>query len=203
MRRVLITVTVLIFTYAFIACGERALLKPLPADAVILAFGDSLTVGFGVKPQQSYPAILEQETGYTVINAGVSGEVTALGVKRLPTLLREHRPDLVIICHGGNDILKKLSMEEAESNIRQMVKESKDIGADVVLISVPKFGIWMAPPELYERIAEEFSVPIQPNILCELERNRDMKSDLIHLNEVGYRKLAEAVLSVLQEEGAL
>ena len=89
------------------ACGEPGF-RPLAAGETILAFGDSLTEGRGVNPAQSYPSVLASLSGHPVINGGVSGELSRAGRARLPGLLAEHRPALVILLEGGNDILLSL-----------------------------------------------------------------------------------------------
>ena len=193
---------ILILSFVITNCSDTPELRPLSKDAVILAFGDSLTAGNGVVKANSYPAVISQETGFKVINVGVSGEITAAGVKRLPGLLQRYNPDLVIICHGGNDILRRLSLKQAETNLRKMVSAVKKSGADVVLVAVPQFSIWGKVPEFYDSVAQDFNVPLQANILSDLERDPRMKSDAIHLNVAGYRKLAEAIISLMNKAGA-
>ena len=185
------------------SCGQKPDLQALTPDSVILAFGDSLTYGTGVKPADSYPSALEQSTGLRLINAGIPGEVTAEGLKRLPLELAKHKPNLVIICHGGNDILRKLPLDQSEANLRAMVELSREAGADVVLIAVPEFGLWKSSPDFYAQVATDFAVPLEENILPELEFNPAMKSDPIHLNEVGYKRFAEAIATLLENHGAL
>ena len=92
-------------------CGERLSLSPLPEDGVILAFGDSLTAGVGAKSGSAYPDALQALTGRRVVNAGVSGETTAGGVARLPSVLEAVGPDLVMLMEGGNDILRSKSSQ--------------------------------------------------------------------------------------------
>jgi len=88
------------------ACSSQPQLPKLTPDAAILAFGDSLTYGSGADRGESYPAVLSRLSGLEVINAGVPGEVTSQGVMRLPDLLDEHLPQLLFLCHGGNDLIQ-------------------------------------------------------------------------------------------------
>ena len=185
------------------ACSEQNGLNPLRPDSLILAFGDSLTYGTGAAPDDSYPSSLEKITGLTVINAGIPGEVSAEGLRRLPDQLKKYRPDLVIICHGGNDILRKLPFEQVEKNLRAMITLSREAGADVVLVAVPKFGLWKSSPDFYIRVANDLKVPMEQSILPTLEFDPAMKSDAIHFNKPGYRKFAEALTRLLKNHGAL
>lgn len=185
------------------SCGNSTKLSPLPDDATVLAFGDSLTLGVGVELLDSYPAVLAKQLDINVINAGVSGEVTADGKLRLKDLLTEFTPDLVIICHGGNDFLHRFAMAETEANLREMISHAQSLGVEILLIGVPKPGIWGRAPDLYKRLAREFKVPLDDHTLGELESDPAMKSDPVHLNKHGYGKLAEALVALLVETGAV
>ena len=93
-------------------------LSPLADDAVILAYGDSLTFGTGANSDtESYPAVLAQLTQRQVVNAGVPGEISSEGLDRLTTMLEQHQPDLVILCHGGNDLIRRLDKHQLKSNL--------------------------------------------------------------------------------------
>jgi lysophospholipase L1-like esterase len=174
-------------------------LKPFRSDGVVLAFGDSLTYGSGASPDQSYPAQLERLINRKVINAGVPGERSAEGLKRLRTLLQNTHPDLLILCHGGNDILKEKDFEAVHKNLEQMILLAHSQNIEVVLIAVPQFGILqLTPPPLYAELAETYRLAIEKEILADILHDNRYKSDLIHPNELGYRKMAEAIEKLLQ-----
>ncbi|MGX2031801.1 MULTISPECIES: arylesterase [Methylocaldum] len=186
-----------------VACGSSAKLPKLPTEAKVLAFGDSLTFGTGAGSEQSYPSVLQGLIGREVINAGVPGETSAEGLERLPALLDEHQPTLLILCHGGNDFLRNLGEQQAADNVRAMVKLARDRGISVVLIAVPKFGLMFSPPEFYAKIAEEFAIPFETGTLSKIIRDNSLKSDGVHPNGPGYRMLAEAVADRLKVAGAI
>jgi acyl-CoA thioesterase-1 len=175
----------------------------LEPDDVILAFGDSLTYGTGASASDSYPAVLQKLTGRKVINAGVPGEKTAQGLQRLPRLLDAHQPNLLILCHGGNDLLRLRSSEHAAANLRAMIREARAREVQVLLVAVPAPGLFLDGADFYEEIAEEFDLPFVADTLPELIADPDMKSDPIHLNREGYRRLSQAVFRVMQNSGML
>src|SRR6185436_13030718 len=137
-------------------CGQQAKLQPLPPGAVVLAFGDSLTFGTGASEEESYPAQLAKLSGRRVVREGVPGEVSAVGLKRLPGALDEHQPRLLLLCHGGNDILQRLPASEAAANVRAMIRLAQSRGIAVVLIGTPEFGFTLSPAAYYAEIAKEF-----------------------------------------------
>jgi lysophospholipase L1-like esterase len=184
-------------------CGKKATLPRLANGDVIVAFGDSLTYGTGASERESYPAVLAQLIGREVVRSGVPGEVTAQGVQRLPEVLEEHRPRLVIVCLGGNDMLRRLSMAETRSNLRAIVRMLKERDIGVVLIGVPQPALLSSPPEFYAELAQEFAVPYEGEILKTVLYAAEMKADPIHPNARGYRKMAEAVAALLRQAGAI
>jgi acyl-CoA thioesterase-1 len=187
-----------------VGCRERLpQLGYLPENATVLAFGDSLTYGTGAGTGESYPSLLAQLIQRQVINAGVPGEVTAEGLARLPGLLDRHRPDLLILCHGGNDLLRRSGEEQAADNLRSMIRLARERGVDIVLIGVPKPDLSLAPPAFYATIAGEFTVPYDGDTLADILSDRSRKSDYIHPNALGYRNLADAVHSLLKTARAL
>ena len=185
------------------ACGERPKLAHLPSDAVVLAFGDSLTYGMGAAEEESYPAQLEHLIGRRVVRAAVPGEVTAQALARLPQALDEHTPRLLLLCIGGNDFLRRLGNLQAEANVRAMVKLARSRGVDVVLIGVPEPGLAPAPPAFFAAIAREFDLPYEDAAMAEVLKESSLKADPIHPNARGYRVIAERLAERLRHSGAI
>lgn len=177
--------------------------QQLDADSVVLAFGDSLTYGYGAVAQ-AYPIQLQRLIKRKVINAGVAGEISASGLKRLPRLLEIHHPSLVILCHGGNDILQHSSKEKLRSNLIAMIQLSRESGAQVLLVGVPGFGLLgLNTVPLYEDVATVEDVLYEGTVLEKIENEVLFKSDRIHPNALGYELMAEAFAAVLRENGVL
>ena len=193
-----------IFTSALlIACSSDAKSPLLASNAVILAFGDSLTYGTGATLAESYPAILERLVGRRVVNSGIPGEVTGQGLSRLPEVLDREKPALLILCHGGNDLLRRLDQKQTANNLRAMIRVARERGIAVVIIAVPSPGIALLPPRFYREIAAEMSVPIEEKILPIVLSDGSLRSDYIHPNATGYRKLAESIAALLKKSGAV
>ena len=195
--------TLLLSALILTACGKGPQVPAISSNDVILAFGDSLTFGTGASPAESYPAQLQSLIGRKVVNAGVPGEVSADGLQRLPGALEEAQPKLLILCHGGNDFLRKLSEAEAAANVRAMIKLAKDKGIGVVLVATPKPGFSVSSPDFYAAIAKEFSIPFNDNVIGSVLRDNALKSDLVHPNAQGYAQIAETLARLLKKSGAI
>lgn len=174
-----------------------------PGDS-ILAFGDSITYGYGAKPGESYPAVLASMTGLRVINAGVNGETSAEGLARLPKLLDDGSIRLMLLCFGGNDILQHRSEAKLKSNLERMIAMAKAKGIDVVLIGVPEFGIFgLSSLPLYKEVAHEEDIAYMPSLLPDVLGDRSLKTDYVHPNAAGYRMMAKRISERLREVGYL
>ena len=193
----------ILLVLALAGCSERPKLERLAPDAVVLAFGDSLTYGTGAAEDESYPAQLQNLIGRRVVCAGVPGGVTAQALARLPAALDEHAPRLVLLCIGGNDFLRRLGNRQAEKNVREMVKLAQNRGVAVLLIGTPEPGFSVSPPSFYGGIAKEYRVPYEGAIVGEVLKDRTLKADPIHPNARGYRIIAERLAATLRESGAI
>jgi lysophospholipase L1-like esterase len=185
------------------ACSKTPQLPLLAADATILAFGDSLTAGTGAGDTESYPAVLALLTGRKVVNGGVPGEVSAGGVQRLPELLEREHPALLILCHGGNDLLAHQNHQLIADNLRAMLRIAGERGVPVLLVAVPSPDLMLKPPALYEELSREFHIPVERKALSHILGKGGLKSDYIHPNAAGYWLLAEALVELLKKSGAL
>ncbi|MBK8477712.1 MAG: arylesterase [Opitutaceae bacterium] len=181
-----------------VGCARSARIRPLPPEAVIVAFGDSLTAGFGAEAGQDYPAVLAKLSGWQVVNAGVPGELSATGRARLPGVLEEHRPALVILCHGGNDILTDAAAETIAANVEAMIQLCRAAGADVLLVAVPQKGISLSAAPFYAELAKTHGVPCDEAIIARVLRKGSLKSDYVHPNAEGYAHIAAAVFADLR-----
>ena len=186
-----------------VACDRAPTLPRLSPHDVILAFGDSLTHGTGASEDTAYPAVLAALSGHTVINAGVPGDTTSTGLQRLPAVLAEYKPRLVLLCLGGNDMLKKQPEATTENNLRLLVQTIRASGANVVLIGVPEPRLFGGAPAFYARVARDMQLPLEDEVFNEVLKDNRLKSDPIHANAAGYRVVAERLNALLREAGAL
>jgi acyl-CoA thioesterase I len=181
------------------------------SEVTIIAFGDSLTMGYGLPASESYPAQLEaalRTEGYSakVINAGVSGETTRGNLERAK-FIRGQNPDIVLLGIGGNDALRLLPLAETEKNIRETITilQSGENPPVVVLLKMQApltsgLGYKREFDGLYDTLAEEYGTLVVPFITPELFLDSNNKlSDGIHYNQVGYKKVVdEHILPVLR-----
>ena len=183
--------------------GAKNRIDKLEANAVVLAFGDSLTFGTGASPSESYPAVLERAIGRKVVNAGVPGETSGQGLQRLPEVLEEVKPRLLILCHGGNDFLRRMDDAQAAANVRAMIQLARGQGIPVVLLATPKPGLPPSIPLFYGEIAAELKVPFEEGVIRTVLFDNGLKSDMVHPNAAGYARIAAAVEKVLKGAGAI
>ncbi len=212
---------------AFAGCGEPEVrdelsatreITPPPAAApaeddsrpVLVAFGDSLTAGYGIEVDEAWPARLQERLDregfeYRVVNAGVSGETTSGGLRRLPWVLdRNPSAALVVIALGGNDGLRGVPVDVMMDNLGGMIREAEGRGLTVLLAGVP------APPELgrdyedgfaetFREVAEDTGVPLLPSLLEGVAGVAELNQrDGIHPTAEGALRLAANAFAALR-----
>lgn len=170
-------------------------------DKKILCFGDSITYGYGVEMEHSYPLVLANLTHVNIQNSGINGELSKDGLIRLTNILEKDKFDILVLCHGGNDILRGMDLSKTKSNLKQMIKLAKSKNIKVLLIAVPNPNLGLLglkSNEIYEELAREENILLEDEILSEILLNQSLKSDQIHPNKQGYELLAKAVFKLLK-----
>jgi acyl-CoA thioesterase-1 len=192
------------------ACGQRKpRVQPLPAGSTVLALGDSLTSGVGATPDAAYPAVLQALTGWQVVNGGVSGDTAAQALARLPALVQEHQPALVIVSIGGNDFLRQMSAGAAQATIREICRTAQAAGAQVLLVAVPQVSLLAAgvgrlsDHPLYAELADDLKLPLHAQGWAEVLSRPELRADTVHANAQGYRVFAEGLVQTLRKTGWL
>lgn len=133
---------------AFFLCALLFTTTPVLAAKTILVLGDSLSAGYGIRPEQAWPSLLtrrlqEKRLDYSVVNISISGETTAGGRSRLGPALRQHKPAVVVIALGANDGLRGLAINQMRDNLNAMVDAAQTAGARVLLAGMrlpPNYG---------------------------------------------------------------
>ena len=187
------------------ACSSKAKHARIAKNSTVVALGDSLTEGFGASV--AYPTVLQQLTGWNVVNHGVSGNTSADIINRLPETLSLN-PKLILFGIGGNDFLRKVDENETKNNIIKTIQHIKNNHIPVVLIAEPHFtvsalfGSFKDHP-MYEEIARQENIPLLGDLWSEVLSDKSLKSDQIHANDAGYRYFAEKLAQFLKQQGFL
>ena len=163
---------------------------PPTAKGPWVAFGDSLTEGFGASDANDYPAVLGRRLGMSISNLGRSGETTSDGLKRVDDVARLE-PRVVLLCFGGNDSLNQHSRKETFANVASMIDRLHQAGSFVVLIGIRSASLRDYNEEHFAKLAKEKRVLYIPDMLRGLVFKPVYMSDAIHPNDAGYQKIAE------------
>ena len=177
--------------------GASAHAKPLPAPATILVVGDSLSAEYGLKRGSGWVALLDQRLAQQkipakVVNASISGDTTSGGLSRLPALLKEHHPSLVILELGGNDALRGLPLAMSQKNLEDMARQSRAAGAKVLIVGMevpPNYGPQYTREfaAMFGKVAKSQGAPLVPFLLKGIADDPDplrwFQADRIHPNE--------------------
>jgi acyl-CoA thioesterase-1 len=194
----------------FLSAGLGLLLLSQGAAAgTVLIVGDSISAAFGLDTRVGWVALLEQrmkQEGFTdkVVNASISGDTSAGGQARLPALLAEHKPELVILELGGNDGLRGQQPTQLQQNLASMIDRSRDSGAKVLLLGMqipPNYGprYTNAFKAVYSTLAEEKKVPLVPFFLEGVGGVPElMQADGLHPAAGAQQKLLENVWPTLK-----
>jgi acyl-CoA thioesterase I len=165
----------------------------------IVAFGDSLTAGYGAGAGEDYPSGLAKVIGREVINAGVSGDTTDSALARIDADVLQRSPRIVLVGLGGNDFLRGTPIASTETNLRSIVKQSQQAGAMVVILGFNFPSLTASYGKMYKRVASDEGCLLIPDLLDGIIGNPSLKSDEIHPNAKGYALMAERVAGPLRK----
>ena len=193
-----------------LSCGTAAaeeFRQTADVEPSIIAFGDSLTAGLGVGRDDAYPAQLQRRLEglgyhYRVINAGVSGDTTAGGLRRVPWVLKS-KPELVILELGANDGLRGLSLEQTQHNLSRIIQEFRRADVTVILAGMklpPNYGqdYTKGFEAIYQTLAAQYQLPLIPFFLEGVAASSSLnQADGIHPTKEGYQIVVDRVLDVL------
>ena len=194
---------------ALAACGDAPRFDPLPAESVVLAFGDSVTYGTGASRGEDYPARLAALTGWQVMNAGIPGDTVIEAAARIADELADTRPALAIIELGGNDFLRRRSPAAVKEDLREIIVAVREAQAIPVLVGVPEVSVLAAvtgrlgDSPIYEALADEEGVLLIDGVFAGVLSDSALRADRIHPNAAGYRVLAEGIADELARAGLL
>jgi acyl-CoA thioesterase-1 len=191
--------------------AEESTIPVMGPERRILAFGNSLFAGYGLQPEESYPARLEaalraRGVNARVINAGVSGDTTAAGLQRLAFTLdaQQTRPDLFILELGGNDLLRGLSPDETRANLAKILTELKRRGIPVLVMGMrapPNYGLDYQTrfDAIYRELAREYGAALIPFWLEAIYREPELfQADRIHPTAQGIERLVAATIDAVE-----
>lgn len=190
-------------------CGRKgAKAQAIAPGATVLALGDSLTSGVGATADAAYPAVLQQRTGWKVVNAGVSGDTSAQALARLPALLRQHQPALVIVSIGGNDFLRRQSVSNTRTQVRQICAAAQASSAQVLLVAIPELSLMamagrLSDHPMFEEIAGELKIPLHGKGWSTVLADERLRADNVHANAAGYEKFVDGLVGTLRSTGLL
>lgn len=176
-----------------------------PSVSRILVLGDSLSAAYGIPLEQGWVNLMRKELGdeYSVVNASISGETTGGGLRALPRLLEEHKPDLVIIELGANDGLRGFPLAHMRNNLAQMIELVVASNAQVVLVGMhipPNYGpaYTQAFHQTFQKLADEYQLPLLPFLLDKVALEESlMQDDRLHPTAEAQPLIKENIMQVL------
>lgn len=170
----------------------------------LLILGDSLSAAYGMQQHQGWPALLQKNTEWQLINGSISGETTSGGLARLPALLSEHQPDAVLIELGGNDGLRGFSVELIQANLNKIITLVKQHNAKPLLMQIripPNYGPRYVRQftVIYPQLAEKHDITLWPFFMDSIAINTElMMADGIHPNVEAQPLISEFMADLLK-----
>ena len=165
----------------------------------VIAFGDSLTAGYGAKEGEDFPSKLSSTIHLPIINGGISGDTTEMALARIDRDVTSKDPRIVLVGLGGNDYLRGIPITATEQNLRSVIQKLQGSGAMVVLLGFRFPSLTANYDEMYARVAKEEGCLLVPDMLDQILSNPSLKSDEIHPNANGYALMAQRLDKPVQK----
>jgi acyl-CoA hydrolase len=191
-----------------IGCSERRE-TPLAPGSIVLALGDSITAGHGLLPEQVWPALLARRSGWQIVNAGMSGDTSDGALQRLPGLLAEHAPQLMIVEIGGSDMLRRAAEKHIGANLAAIVDLARQRQVRVALLAIPRPSALGAatghlkPAAFYADTASSRGVMLVERAVSDVLSDGRLRLDPLHPNAQGQLVLADALEKSFRASGLL
>ncbi len=190
---ILLVISYWLLVIGLAGCAKREIKNIDSKGRNIICFGDSITFGYGANPGEDYPSVLARMMSAPVINAGIDGDTSSEALKRIDSDVLERDPLLVIIEFGGNDFLRKISLDETLRNMEDMIKKIQSAGAMVAVADVSVAIIMSTYRKEFRRLSKKYDTIFMPNLLSGILTNPALKSDSIHPNAEGYKLIAQKI----------
>ncbi len=200
---------VMLLSLLLLACSHVKQHEAIPAGATVLVLGDSISYGTGANWGEDYPALLAAKTRWNIVNAGVPGDTTEMGLARLPELLEANTPKLVLVELGGNDFLHHVPREQTIGNLKKILLTIKQKQIPTILLAIPKASLFgaaiggLSDDPMFEQLGKETDTAVIADVLSDVLEHNELKADPIHPNAQGYQKLAETINEALKVQGFL
>ncbi|MBR2864799.1 MAG: hypothetical protein IKC13_00795 [Elusimicrobiaceae bacterium] len=192
MKKIILIFSVVVLIYFMVGNKKTTIKNVGNAGQAVVAFGDSLSYGYGAPKGQSYPDVLGQKISRPVVNMGRNGATAVSALPRLDEVLAEN-PYMVLIEYGGNDFMHAVPLNDTLTAIEKMVDGVQAAGAVAVIVDTGGYYGMNKYTKAYKKMAKEKGAVFVPGILNGIMGERGLMSDQIHPNAKGYAIVAEKV----------
>lgn len=203
MKKFYYTLLLILIIPTLISCKEKQDDLPPTEDIKIMAYGDSLTYGYGLEREQTYPYLLSEVSGYNVINAGKNGDTAKRTKNRLISDLEYYKPNIVLLSIGGNDMLRNKD-ENLKNDLIEIIQTIKQKNAKTILIAQPKPSLFnLKNADVYNIVSNEENVILLDSSFTKYLSESEYKLDRIHLNYKGNVHFVNDIYNELKEKNII
>lgn len=188
-----------IFLLSQVTCSPPSAPIPPQSGTQIIAFGDSLVRGKGASPGKDWVSLVSTQLGVPILNKGRNGDTTRAALARLDRDVIQNDPRVVIVCLGGNDVLRRLPQKETFKNLTRIIDRIQETGAGVVLVGI-RGGLLVDPyDDAFESLANTKRTYFVPDIMENILGNKARLADAVHPNDLGHQHVAKRIFPVVNK----